>query len=60
MRIELRTPELNDAALVQNSALGAFFYGYFVGIINNTRRSLQLLLSVFLFYRLFYIKLLLH
>ena len=29
MRIELRTPELNDAALVQNSALGAFFLWVF-------------------------------
>lgn len=39
MRIELRTPELNDAALVQNSAMGAFFLWLFCRYYRKYKRE---------------------
>ncbi|ECC1558925.1 hypothetical protein FNI18_02740 [Salmonella enterica subsp. salamae] len=48
MRIELRKPELNDAALVQNSAMGAFFLWLFCRYYQHYKKECPTLTITFL------------
>lgn len=48
MRVELRTPMLNDAALVQNSTMGAFFLWLFCRYYQKYKKDSPTIIIVFL------------